>query len=278
MKKSRYVLALVLFLSISFAITPPVVPQIGTYQFHGAAGNEKVLVVRTADNASLNIVFGGGYVGVLETAFGAGALQVGAKKKSLVTDVDLSYTLKLGALYGIHDAALYNTSNWGWTLGAFNSTPDSVGDVIVSLYDPTNVTLLANLFWGMNATVQNVAIYLAQLPTSVAQYLGAIVWEPNWGNIGNTVVHNAEIGELGILPGPAFFFYFHNCTETWTYDGTYGAWIGYKIVANSTTIYEFSIELPAIAAIPGFETLFILGVSGFCTIGLIYLVMKKRNN
>jgi hypothetical protein len=278
MKKSRYILAVALFLSITFAITPPVVPQIGTYQFHGAAGNEKVLVVRTANNASLNIVFGSGYVSVLETAFGSGALQVGAKKKSLVTDVNLTYKYDLtGFGLGIHDAAQYNTSNWGWTLGSFSSTPDTIGDLVTSLYDPTNITLIVNAFWAMNVTIQNGAIYFAQLPTSVAQYLGAIVWEPHWGNVGNTVVHNAESGEMGILPGPSFFFYSHNCTETWSYDGTYGAWIGYKIQANSTTIYEFSIELPAAAAIPGFEFTFLLGITGFSTIGLVYLVMKKRN-
>jgi hypothetical protein len=255
-------------------MAPPVVPQIGTYQFHGAAGNEKVLVVRTANNASLDLVFGS--ASVIETSFGAGALQVGAKKKSLVTDVNFAYKYDLtGFALGIHDAAQYNTSNWDWTLGSFSSTPDSIGDIVTSLYDPTNITLIVNGFFGTDVTIQNGAAYFAQLPTSVAQYLGAIVWEPKWENVGNTVVHHAVAGDWHSLYA---FQYTANCTETWTYDGTYGSWIGYKCVANSTTIYEFSIELPAAAAIPGFELTFLLGITGFSTIGLIFLVMKKRNN
>jgi hypothetical protein len=279
MKKSSYILTFVMFLSIMFAIAPPVVPQIGTYQFHGAAGNVKTLKVRTADNDSLGIVFGPTYVTVLEAAFGAGALQVGAQKKSLVTKVINPYTLDFRLLgYGIHDAALYNTSNWGWTLGSFSANPDTIGDVVVSLYDPTNVTLLANDIYGTDVTVQNMALYLAQLPTSVAQYLGAITWEAKWENVGNTVVHHAVSGDMGILPvSPYIFFYYYNCTETWTYDGTYGSWIGYKVQANSTTVYEFTVELPATAAIPGYELPLVLGITGFSTIGLIFLVMKKRN-
>lgn len=277
MKKVRYILAIALFLSISFTIFPPVVPQIGTYQFHGAAGNEKVLVVRKANNASLETVFGAGYVNILETSFGAGALMEGAKRKSLVTNVNFSYKLDLTAyLLGVYDATQYNTSNWGWTMGDFSSTPDTTGDLVTSLYNPLNLTQIVNAFWVANVTIQNGAAYFAQLPTSVAQYLGAIVWEPKWENIGNTVVHHAELGDIGIIPGPSFFAYAYNCTETWTWDSTYGAWIGYKVVANSTTIYEFSIELPGTSEIPGFELTVLLGITGFSSIGLIYLVMKKR--
>jgi hypothetical protein len=259
-----------------FAIVPPVVPQIGTYQFHGAAGNVKTLVVRTANNDSLKAVFGEPeYITVLETSFGVGALQVGAKKKSLVTAVDFAATDSLTGF----PATNYTTDNWKWTTGDFPSAPDDLSGInVTSLYNPLNITWFVNLIFHQNVTVQNGAIYLAQLPTPVAQYLGAIVWEPKWENIGNTVVHHAEYLDVGLLAVPPYYFiYYHNCTETWTYDGTYGSWIGYKLQANSTTIYEFSIELPTTAAIPGFEFPILLGVSGFSAIGLIYLVMKKRN-
>ncbi|MEJ2293472.1 MAG: hypothetical protein P8Y23_01740, partial [Candidatus Lokiarchaeota archaeon] len=265
---------------ISFAIFPPAVPQIGTYQFHGAAGNEKVLVVRTVNNESLEVVFGAGYVNVLETSFGSGALLLGAKKKSLVTDVNFTYKEDLtGFGLGVYDAVQYNTSNWGWTLSAFSSTPDTTGDLVTSLYNPANLTQIVQFLWSglsLNVTVQDGAAYFAQLPTPVAQYLGAIIWHPKWQNIGNTVVHNAVIGDFGINLDLSFFTYFHNCTETWTWDSTYGAWIGYKLVANSTTIYEFSVELPGTAEIPGFDLAILLGITGFGSIGLVYLVMKKR--
>ena len=129
---------------------------------------------------------------------------------------------------------------------------------------------LASLILSMHTA----GAFLAQLPTSVAQYLGAFVWEPKWGNIGNTVVHNADAGDFSF---DLTFQYLENCTETWTYDATYGAWIGYKIQDNETnTIYEFSIELPTAAEIPGFEIPILLGVSMGMSVILIFVIMKKR--
>jgi hypothetical protein len=273
MKKTKIIVLILIAFSIAFSFAPTATPQVGTYTFHGASGNEKTLIVRTADNTSLGIVFGPGYVGVIEGSFGTGALVVGAKKKSLVTDVNFTHKIDYtGFGIGIVDATLYNTSNWDWTTGAFSNTPDSVGDIVESLYDPTHLTTIANVF-GMNVTVQNVAIHMAQLPTSVAQYLGAMVWEPKWQNSGNTVVHNAVAGDWHSF---FFFQYLHNCTETWTYDGTYGSWIGYKLVANSTTVYEFSIELTTAAEIPGFELSIITVASLSAMVFLIFVIMKKR--
>ncbi|KKL92953.1 hypothetical protein LCGC14_1879560, partial [marine sediment metagenome] len=120
----------------------------------------------------------------------------------------------------------------------------------------------------------------AQLPTPVDQYLEEITWAPKWQNLGNIVVHNAEAGDLIIdfpLFPPVIGFYLENCTETWTYDETYGAWIGYQIKDNETNIiYEFSIDLPSTAAIPGFEIPILLSVSMGITISLIYIIMKKK--
>ncbi|MFX0106509.1 MAG: hypothetical protein ACFE75_13620 [Candidatus Hodarchaeota archaeon] len=266
MKKSKVIITVFILFSISLAFTPSAVPQVGTYTFHGAPGNVKILKVRTVNNQSLEDLFGAGWVSVIEM-FGPGAAVVGAMSQSLVTAVNMSY------LYSGYDAALYNTSNWDWTTGAFSATPDSVGDIVVSLYDPTIITFLVNFIWGTNVTVQNAAALMAQLPTSVEQYLGAIVWEPGWQNVGNTVVHSATAGEWAFM---AMFQYLEDCTEIWTYDTTYGAWIGYKILDNETnTIYEFSIEL-AIPPIPGYELPILLGVSMSIMVMLIYVVMKKK--
>lgn len=274
MKKTKIILLFLIAFSIVFSFTPIATPQIGTYTFHGAPGNEKTLVVRTANNASLEIVFGAGYVGVIENAFGSGALVVGAKKKSLVTDVNFTHKIDYSFFgLGIHDGTLYNTSNWGWTTGSFSTTPDSTGDTVASFYDPTLLTYVVNNLFAMNVTVQNGAIHFAQLPTSVAQYLGAIVWEPKWQNIGNTVVHNAIAGDWHSF---YTFQYLANCTETWTYDSTFGAWIGYKIQANSTTIYEFSIELPTVAEFPLEIIYIIIGIVAVIGIILVIIILKRR--
>ncbi len=274
MKKTKIILLILLAFSIAFSFAPTATPQIGTYTFHGASGNEKTLVVRTADNTSLEIVFGPGYVGVIEGAFGSGALVVGAKKKSLVTDVNFTYKIDYSGFgLGIHDGTQYNTSNWDWTTGSFSGTPDSIGDTVASFYDPTMLTAVVNGFFAMNVTTQNAAAHFAQLPTSVAQYLGAIVWAPKWQNMGNTIVHNADALDWHSL----FAFQYHTaCTETWTYDSTYGSWIGYKVEANGTTIYEFSIELTTAAEIPGFELSILTIASLSATVVLIFVIMRKR--
>lgn len=288
MKKLKVTLLAVIFISIAFSFTPPVVPQIGTYTFHGAAGNEKILEVRVADNSSLEDLFGAGYASILEGFFDPGCLIVGAQKKSLVTAVNFSAKFDPSTYIfptpgPIVDVAEYNTSNWDWTTGAFSSTPDSIGDIVISFYDPTELTQFINSFyftWGggipYNISTHTAGAFLAQLPTDVSQYLGALVWEPGWTNFANTIVHNALSGSF--IFGTAIQ-YQENCTEIWEYDTTYGAWISYKILDNETnTIYEFSIELPAAAAIPGYELTIILGVATLTSIGLISVLMKKKNN
>jgi hypothetical protein len=278
MKKSKLVIVTLVILSIALAITPTAISQVGTYTFHGAANDQKILKVRTVNNASLEDLFGPSWVSVIEI-FGPGAANVGARKKSLVTGVNISAVFDT-VFFGVYDVCTYNTSNWDWTTETFSATPDSIGDIVTSFYDPTNLTTYINAFYTFfyaipyNISMHTAGGYLAQLPTSVAQYLGAFVWEPKWGNVGNTVVHSAEASDVAFFWGHT---YLEDCTETWTYDETYGAWIGYKIQDNATnTIYEFSIELPTAAAIPGFELPILLGVSISATIGLIYVIIKRK--
>jgi len=278
MKKTKIILLILMSISIAFSFVPTVTPQVGVYTFHGAAGNVKTLKVRTVNNASLEDLFGPSWVNVIEI-FGAGAANIGARKKSLVTSVNFSAIYDT-VFFGVYDVCTYNTSNWDWTTGTFNNTPDTVGDIVISFYDPANLTTYVNALYTFlygipyNISMHTAGGHFAQLPSSVAQYLGALVWEPKWGNVGNTVVHNAEASDVAFLWGHT---YLEDCTETWTYDATYGAWIGYKIQDNETnTIYEFSIELPTTAEIPGFEISILLGVSMGMTVILIYAIMKKR--
>jgi len=276
MKKLKVTLLAVIFLSIAFSFSPAVVPQIGTYTFHGAPGNQKILQVRTVNNASLEDLFGANWDSILEEFFGVGCVNIGARKKSVVTAVNFTAN---EYFFGF-PATNYTTNNWKWTTGDFPNTPDDlVNFTVTSLYNPLNISFITTIAWGQSATINNAGFFFAQLPTPVEQYLGAVIWEPKWESIGNTVVHHAEALDLLINYAPPYgvYAFYENCTETWTYDGTYGAWIAYKIADNETnTIYEFSIELPTEAAIPGFELPLIIGITGFTSVGMIYIVMKKK--
>ncbi|KKK40153.1 MAG: hypothetical protein Lokiarch_53660 [Candidatus Lokiarchaeum sp. GC14_75] len=274
MKKPKLMISFFLMLGMTLAITPPAYSQVGTYIFHGAPGDQKILIVKAANNQSMEDLFGAGYVGIFENLFGVGSLQEGARKKSLVTAVNFSFDV-----WG-QEGVKYTTDNWDWTLGEFGNTSDIVDFDVWSFYSPKNITWRTNLFWSKNTSIYNGALYFAQLPTPVDQYLEEITWAPKWQNLGNTVVHNAEAGDFIIdfpLFPPVIGIYLENCTETWTYDETYGAWIGYQIKDNETNIiYEFSIELPSTAAIPGFEIPILLSISVGITISLIYVIMKKK--
>jgi hypothetical protein len=277
MKKTKLSILAVISIALALSFVPSVVPQVGTYTFHGSAGNVKILKVNTVNNASLASLFGDPTWLSVIGVFGAGAVNVGARSKSLVTAVNTSAIFDT-VIYGVYDVTTYNTSNWGFTTGAFSATPDSVGDIVTSFYDPTELSYFIHTLWGgfpyfqnVNVSLHTAGAYLAQLPTSVDQYLGAITWEPKWENIGNTIVHHATMGDTAFYYG---FTYLENCTEIWTYDRTYGAWIGYKILDDTNTkIYEFSIEL---GGIPGFDFSITLGVAMAGAIGIIFVLMKKK--
>jgi len=280
-KNTKIIPVLLIFFIIFLGFAPRAVSQVGVYTFHGSAGDTKVLKVTTVNNASLTKLFGPNWTDVIEL-FGKGAYKLGARSKSVVIGVNLSakYDLSLYGV-GVQIVAEYNTSNWHWTTGAFNSTPDSTGDIVRSFYDPTNLTKFINNFYAFwpphishNVSIQNAGAYFAQLPTPVAQYLGAIVWEPQWENYANTVIHHAKAGDY--IFGTTYK-YNENCTEIWTWDTTFGAWIGYKILDNSSNvIYEFQIELPLLPMIPGFEVSLLLVSSSIGTIGLIFFILKRK--
>ncbi|MFX0019735.1 MAG: hypothetical protein ACFFAK_10525 [Promethearchaeota archaeon] len=275
MKKLKVTLVAFIFVSIALSLTPAVVPQVGIYTFHGAPGDSKILKVDIVNNASLADLFGANWDDILEEFFGVGCVNIGARKKSVVTAVN--FTAK--DYYFGFPATNYTTDNWKWTTGDFPGAPDDLTDfTVTSLYNPLNITWIVSFVWGMGVTIQNAAAFFAQLPTSVAQYLGAIVWEPKWQNVGNTVVHTADAMDLLInYANLNVYTYYEDCTEIWTYDGTFGAWIGYEIRDNETnTIYKFSIDLPTAAEIPGFELTIVLGTAVMTSIGLIYVLIKKK--
>jgi hypothetical protein len=273
MKKTKFIILFIIFLTIAFSLTPAVVPQTKYgYTFHGAAGNEKILKVDTVNSAGLEDLWGVNWSDVIKN-FGDGAENLGARKKSLVTAVDFDAVDPFG-----FDAVNYTTDNWKWTTGDIPANPDDLTDLnVTSLYDPTNLTFIVNLVFTANVTMHNAFAYLAQLPTPVDQYLGALVYEPRWGSVGNTIFHNGQVGDLVYsYSALTFYSYLENCTETWIFDTTFGAFIGYRLQDNeSNVIYEFSIELPS-GLIPGYEISIFLGITAVCMIGLIYMQMKKK--
>ncbi|MFX1354383.1 MAG: hypothetical protein ACFFGP_10510, partial [Promethearchaeota archaeon] len=143
MKKIKLSILAIISIALVMSFLPAVTPQVGTYTFHGAPGNIKILKVDIVNNASLEDLFGPGWVNIIEI-FGPGAAVVGARKKSLVTGVNFSDTLNF---FGVWDVTTYNTSNWDWTTGTISTTPDSVGDIVISFYDPTNLTTFINTFY-----------------------------------------------------------------------------------------------------------------------------------
>ena len=72
MKKPKLMILLFLIFSITLAITPTAYSQVGTYTFHGAPGDQKILIVKTANNQSMEDLFGAGYVEVFEGLQGLG--------------------------------------------------------------------------------------------------------------------------------------------------------------------------------------------------------------
>jgi hypothetical protein len=281
MKKSKILLTSIIIFSITFAIAPPVVPQVGTYTFHGAPGNEKILRVRTVNNASLEDLFGAGWKDVLEASFGEGCIHVGAGLKSVVVAVNTTDKLDLSGIgLGMVNITTYTTHTWNWTVGAFSNEPHNKYINVSSLYDPAVLSEYIHIFWtfwwlDVNVSVQNAAAYLSQLPTPVAQYLGAITWEDQWENVGNTIVHHAYAGNFSFFLN--LFQYQEDCTEIWTYDETYGAYLGYKIVDNETNvIYEYSWEAPSGAAISGYHLPIVIGIASIGIVSLIFIVMKKK--
>lgn len=271
MKKSKMILSFLILLTVVFSMIPSVISQKGTYQFHGAEGDQKILKVRTVNSASLTDLFGANWTEIIEL-FGEGATNVNARYKSVVVGLNHD-SFHTASYVGTFDAASIIIKIWFWTTDPFDAYYDSLGG-IQSLYDPTAITTIFNTKWTMNVTMVNTSTYFGQLPTPVDQYLGQIVWEDNWKASGNTVIHQAKVGEIFL---PTSYQYLENCTETWTYDETDGTWIGYKVQdSDSNTIYEFSIELTTPATIPGFELPVLVGTIVTCVISVIYISRKKK--
>ncbi len=284
MKKSNYIF--VILIALGLLTMSPIVYGQTTYTYAGSPGNVKILKVTTVDEPGLTNIFGSGWSDTLEAAFGVGCNVTGARSKSYVTAVNKSQYLNFGL--GLMEVANITVDYWLWTTEAFNANPDYDELSLYFLKHPKNLTALTNFYTNFylltayNVTVPFALGFLGQLPEQGSAFLSALDWEDDWSSVGFQIIHDATAGYvvylylagIGFIPIGSML---QDCTETWTYDSTYGAFIGYKLVnSTGTTVYEFKIELSTEAAIPGFELTIILGISGFTCVTIIYIVIKKK--
>lgn len=286
MKKAKYLL--VFFIALGLVAMSPIVIGQTTYTYAGSAGNVKILKVTTVDETGLTAIFGPTWSATLQYAFGVGCNVTGARSKSVVTDVDTSLTQNFGL--GAMDAVNITVDYWLWTTEAFNdSEPDYDELSLYFLKHPKNLTALVNFYTNFYlATAYNVTVpfsmgFLGQLPTQGSSFLSELDWEDDWTTDGFTITHEATTGYViylfvgGLVGFIPIGMMLQDCTEIWTYDSTYGAFIGYELKDDEgSTVYKFQIELAPTEEIPGYELITIIGITGITSISLIYVVMKKK--
>lgn len=137
---------------------------------------------------------------------------------------------------------LLTVSYWDATTGDFASYPDSSGSMWV--YKDPNDSFGPSLV----------------CPTPVSSYLTVIAgkWPTFLDASDNTLTET--------FSSPSGY------KESWTYDNSDGALTSFKWIYAGKTIWELSRS----GIIPGYELTILLGVSAITTIGLIYILMKKK--
>ncbi len=280
MKKSKF--ALISSVLILAMILGQITSVRGTtYTCTGVVGAEAVWKVKTVHEGALTEIFGVDWMVDIISSFGPGSNVIGARMKTLVIGVNSS-TQAFIAGVGVCDVCALNTTIWWWTTSPFNnSSPDIIGLVQNILMHPKNLTDYAT-YWsgffgfGLGNVSQSAGYpYLNGLPKPVETYLAELNWDNDYTITGTLVTHNVVAPYTGgnYL---ALIDYYVDCTETWRYSSQYGTFLGYKLVHNNgTTAYETELEV-AEAIIPGFELPIVIGVSMGLTIGLIFVIMKKK--
>jgi hypothetical protein len=285
MKKTKYALFGFLFLTI-LAINPMVFAQYPTYQCAATVGGSKILKVTVVDPEGLTKTMGSDWSDTLQSSFGVGCNVTGARNKATITAVYPNETVDYGA--GDMNAFIVETETWDWTTGAFNSTPDVAAINVTTLYDPSDLQTLCALGYylpgptyvpGTNVSMYalwqdlstflyyTAASFLTQLPVPAADYLAAMDWDDDWTVSGLKITYNGP---------PDMVAFINDYSATWEYDSVYGAFIRYTLKDNeSQTIYQFEVELPSAAQIPGFDLPILLTVASGVILGIIY-VMKRR--
>jgi len=284
MKKSNYFF--VGFIGLCLLSMTPIVYGQSSYTFAGSPGNVKILKVTTVDETGLEAIFGSGWSTTLQLAFGTGCNETGAKSKSVVTAINTSQYFNFGL--GLMEMCNITVDYWLWTTEPFNTNPDFDELSLYFLKEPKNLTDVVNLYTFVylgvtyNVTVPYSMGFLGQLPIQGSTFLSKLDWEDDWSSDGFKITHEATAGYIiyqwyAMIPDfVAIGMMYQDCTEIWTYDSTYGAFIGYELLNNeSSLVYKFEIELE-VSEIAGFELFVLIGASNLTIISIIYITIKKK--
>ncbi len=163
--------------------------------------------------------------------------KVGDKCKTVVTKVEEE-----------DDYWKITYDSWDWTSKDFKSDPDDEDKSYKIKKDPDDVS-------GSYPQISGCA-------KDVAKYIKAIDWNDDYEIDGTTVTSDGI--DLG-LGGDKI-------KVSVTYDSNTGLVSSFRYLnEDDDVLYEY-----ASSSIPGYEVPILLGVVGLTTIGLIYLVMKKK--
>ncbi|MFX1390655.1 MAG: hypothetical protein ACFE9Z_11370 [Promethearchaeota archaeon] len=270
----------------SLLVLTMILGQIGsvqgtTYTCTGVVGAEAIWKVKTVHPGALSEIFGASptWEISIQTSFGPGSHQQGARMKSKVTFVNSSYEYNFGL--GSFELCLINSSVWLWTTHPFAVSPNITDSPSTIMMHPENLTYYCQIVGAPNNVSYAVAWsfldsnfvnFLSALPIPVATFLSELVWDDDYSISGTTVTHNVVAPYTGFVG----ITYSVDCVETWRYSSSYGTFLGYKLVHNNGTVaYETELELGE-AAIPGYEFSIIVGVSTASILGIIIVLMKKR--
>ena len=255
MKRKCFLIGVLLLHIIFLSATVQV--QAASYSLGLEKGTEIILEVKTFDKKGLKDVFGDGW----EEAIPEEADEAGLRSKILVREVDEDTDIDLGIL-GKYDAFGIEADIWEWTSEEFDKEPDEDEFEIVWFQDPEDLNDAYDVVGGYAYDIT-----MPFVPIDVVKFLDEIEeWKEDddheeWKTKDNTVIHDSIFDE-------------ENFVEIFIYDTGNGFLTGYKIFdEDGVLVYEYGLS----DVIPGYEIPLILGITGIFTIGLIY-IMKKRKN
>lgn len=271
MKNKSYLMtSLVIF---SIILSSSIVTVRGTtYTCTGVVDAEATWKVKTIHKGALTDIFGVNWSSAIESSFGPGSNETGARMKTTVTFVNSSFSYDFGL--GPFDICLILSNLWTWTTQDFVITPDVPNAPTWIFMHPENLTAYCQAISFSTRNVSQLLAYpfLNGIPIPAATFLSELIWDNDYSVKGTTVTHDVTPPYIG-LGG----IYSVVCTETWRYSSSYGTFLGYKLVHNNGTIaYETILETPSKGGISGFEIPLLLGASIGVVVSLIYVVMRKK--
>ncbi len=228
---------LFLVLMATFLIGNVIGARAALYDLKVAENDQYIYKVTTVDKDGLEAVFGTNWAQMM----GEMGVQ-DAKTKYVIT--------------GITDKTTYwyiTFQYWDWTVGEFDEYPDSTTYYINVYKDPTSLSAYPSLI----------------LPVPVDAYLTALVGSiPSYAQDYISSQDNVLTIDYGKVP-----YYPYNYKDVMTWDTTNGVISSEKFTYVGKTIWELTLQG---FQIPGYELPIFLGITALSTIGLIYVIRRKK--